>query len=142
MNLISNNGIRGKRFFTETKFKTFGIALLDQGFFSGFNFIAVVLLARWMTPEGFGAYSYVFSIFLLLAGFHSVLIVEPLNIYGPSRYKNCLTEYLKLIQKVHWILSAILTVAMVLFGVIVWMRGPGSPLASAFVGLGLSQGFI
>jgi O-antigen/teichoic acid export membrane protein len=142
MLITYNRLLRFKEFFLWTRIRVIGLAVLDQGLFSGFNFISVVLLARWMPSEEFGAYSYVFSVFLLLAGFHSVLIVEPLNIYGPARYKNCLSEYISTITKLHWILSSILTVAVVIIGAIVWMRCPMLPLGSAFIGFGISQGFI
>ena len=33
------------------------LAVLDQGLFSGANFVVNILLARWLTPEEYGAFA-------------------------------------------------------------------------------------
>ena len=38
-------------------------AVLDQALISGSNFIMGILLARWMVPDEYGAYSLAFSVF-------------------------------------------------------------------------------
>lgn len=41
-------------------------AVLDQGLFAGSNFLVSVLLARWLEPASYGAFSVAYSVFLLL----------------------------------------------------------------------------
>jgi hypothetical protein len=38
-------------------FKKGSLAVLDQGLFSGANFIVNILLARWLAPEEYGAFA-------------------------------------------------------------------------------------
>jgi O-antigen/teichoic acid export membrane protein len=124
------------------RLKRLSLALIDQGSFAGFSFVASILLARWMSPEGFGAYSFAFSVFLLVAGVHNVFVIEPLNIFGPSRYRKLIGDYVTVINNVHWLLSGCITV-LTLFGtLIMWVVGYRSLLQWSFVGIGLSQGLV
>ena len=54
-------------------------SIIEQGLFSGISFITSLLLGRWLIPEDYGAYSVAMSIFLLLAGLYTSLILEPLK---------------------------------------------------------------
>src|ERR1019366_3825617 len=53
------------------------LALLDQGLISGSNFLIGILLARWLVPEQYGAFSLAFSVFLLLSYVYHSLLSEP-----------------------------------------------------------------
>jgi len=44
-----------------------GLGILDQGLYSGANFVLGILLARWFSPEEYGAFSAAYSIFLLFS---------------------------------------------------------------------------
>ncbi|GIX47763.1 MAG: hypothetical protein KatS3mg131_1974 [Candidatus Tectimicrobiota bacterium] len=55
-----------------------GLAVLDQGLFSGANFLVNILLARWLPPEEYGAFAVALSVFYLLAGFHTAVLTEPM----------------------------------------------------------------
>ena len=41
-----------------------GFAVLDQGLFAGSNFLASILLARWLPAAEYGAFVVAYSIFL------------------------------------------------------------------------------
>lgn len=71
-----------------------GIAILDQGLFSGSNFILNILLARWMYPEEYGAFSLAFAIYLFFSGFHNALILEPMSVFGTAKYSDNLKGYM------------------------------------------------
>jgi O-antigen/teichoic acid export membrane protein len=103
------------------RFKWIGqgmFAFLDQATYSGSSFVVTVLLARWLAPEEFGAYSIVFS-FLLFAGmFQTSLILEPLSVFGVRNYSDRLFSYLRILLR--WQLGptlviggAIVTIAIV-----------------------------
>lgn len=78
------------------------LALLDQGLVSGSNFLVAILLARWLTRDGYGAYALGFSIFILLCGFHNAFFLEPMSVFGPESYVNCLTAYITKLIRFHF----------------------------------------
>src|ERR1700731_4323191 len=69
------------------------LAVLDQGLISGSNFAASIMLARWLTPEQYGAYADAFAVFILLSLIYLALLLEPMAVFGGSSYPHCLREY-------------------------------------------------
>ena len=63
------------------------LSILDQGMYSGFNFIASVLLARWLLPEDYGAYAIAFAIFQFGYQLQNAIIIEPMSVIGPVKFK-------------------------------------------------------
>ena len=61
------------------------ISLADQAVFSGSMLLVNILLARWTSPEEFGAFAVLFAVFLIFAGFHNALIVEPMSVFGARK---------------------------------------------------------
>jgi hypothetical protein len=53
-----------------------------------------VLLARWLVPQDYGAFTVAFAVFLLIGTFHTALLTEPMLVFGPSRYEGRFSEYL------------------------------------------------
>src|SRR5580658_410520 len=72
-----------------------GLAILDQGLISGSNFLIGILLARWLVPAQYGAFSLAFSVFLLLSYVYQSLLSEPQGVFSGSAYRHCLRGYLK-----------------------------------------------
>ena len=68
--------------------------LLDQGFFSGSHFIMNIILARKLTPDGYGGFSVAFTIFLLVSGLQAALILEPVAVFSVKRHLETLPTYL------------------------------------------------
>ena len=93
------------------------LALMDQGLLSGANFLVAILLARWLTRDEYGAYAMGFSIFILLYGFHSAFLLEPMSVFGPESIARCLGAYVRKLLGYHVVLRGIL-VALVIAGVI------------------------
>lgn len=83
-------------------------ALADQGLVSGTGFIVNILLARWLAPAQYGAYTVAFSIFLFFTGFHNALVLEPMGVFGPSSYRNCLRAYLGTLVRLHFAVCLLL----------------------------------
>src|ERR1039458_8352182 len=78
-----------------------GLAILDQALFSGANFIATILLARWLTPAEFGAFALAFSVFLLLGTFYTASLTEPMMVFGSGKYAGHFQEYLGILLRGH-----------------------------------------
>ena len=76
-------------------------SIADQATFSGTNFALNVLLARWLSGEGYGAYSVAWSVCLILAAVHNALIVEPMMVVGPAEFATRLGSYLKRVTRLN-----------------------------------------
>jgi len=81
-------------------------SVVDQGVGSGGQFLFSVVLARWLPPAEYGTYALVFSYFLLLAGFQSAIVVEPMNVLGPSRYRTRLRSYLATVVRANLVVTS------------------------------------
>src|SRR6202521_1483859 len=62
------------------------VSLTDQVLNSGAGFAVNLFLARWLAPSLYGAFAVVFAASLFVAGFHTVLVLEPLSGFGPGRH--------------------------------------------------------
>lgn len=114
------------------------LAVLDQVFISGSNFVLSVLLARWLTAEQYGAYALAFSVFLLLAGVHDSLVTEPMMVFGPSSYGNHRREYLGMVLWVEGAVGLLLVGVLVSATFIAHHFAASGDLARALAGLCLS----
>ncbi len=83
-----NSGNENRKFQKMMRWGTKGgLAILEYGLIAGSNFVLGFLLARWMTPEQYGAYGLGFSIFLLLSFLYQALLLEPMSVYGGSNFR-------------------------------------------------------
>lgn len=116
-------------------------AIADQGVFAGSNFVAGVLLARWMSPEEFGAYAVAYTWFQLILNFYEALITDPMNLYGAGKYSNHFQRYLGYVLYSHvgasLLLSGVLGVAALLL-----TQFDSLLVASAFAGTALGAPFL
>ncbi|NNF59478.1 MAG: glycosyltransferase [Rhodothermaceae bacterium] len=78
-----------------------GAAEKGQGLFAGTNFAVNVLLARWLTPEAYGAFTVGFILFLLIGAVHGGWIVEPMLVFGSGRFKAQTRDYLRVLLASH-----------------------------------------
>ena len=118
-----------------------GLAILDQGLFAGANFVANILLARWLTPEDYGAFALAYSIFLLFAAFHTAILTEPMMVFGAGMYAGKFDRYLGILLRGHAVLMV--PASLVLAGVALLLGRLYSPsVERAFLGLALAAGFI
>ena len=83
--------LRGRKYFFG---RAKAAAVLDQGLISGSNFVVIVLLARWLVPEQYGAYAVALGINVLLFTVYQSLLLEPMSVFGGSSYRECLRGYL------------------------------------------------
>lgn len=80
-----------------------GLGLLDQGLYSGANFLLGVLLARWLSPASYGGFAASYSLFLLLSTFQVALIAEPMSIFGADKYRTEVIPYLNYLLRIQWV---------------------------------------
>jgi O-antigen/teichoic acid export membrane protein len=93
-----------------------GIAILDQGLFSGSNFVLNILLARWLRPEEYGAFSIAFAIYLFFSGFHNALVLEPMSVFGTAKYSDVLKGYLTGQFFIHFVVAGLSGLVILIIG--------------------------
>jgi len=109
-------------------------ALADQGLFAVGNFLLNIFLGRWLTPDGYGAFSIAFSIFLLIGTIHTAFFTEPMLVFGSSKSTSDFTPYLAGLVRMHWLGTSL--VGLLLLGTAaVSLLTESSVLASSLVAL-------
>jgi len=116
-----------------------GLAILDQGLISGSNFAASILLARWLTPEQYGAYAVAFGVFILLSLVYLALLMEPMAVFGGSSYHSCLREYLRVLVKLQVGVALLIVVPLGISALVAWKLAPTSGLPGALAGVTLAS---
>lgn len=89
-----------------------GGALFDQLLFSGSNFFLNILLARWMTPEQYGAFAIAYAWFLMPENLYEAILIEPMNVFGAGKYVKQFKQYLGFIYVGHIGTSLIAALAL------------------------------
>jgi O-antigen/teichoic acid export membrane protein/thymidylate kinase len=113
------------------------LAVLDQGLISGSNFLLAILLARWLSPEQYGAYALSFAIFVLFSFIQQGLFLEPMSVFGPSIYRNSQREYLGTLVWLHGALAGGI-LALGLFAVAALPRNDSGSFQMALLGMAFS----
>jgi O-antigen/teichoic acid export membrane protein len=115
------------------------LAILDQGLISGSNFLASILLARWLAPDFYGAYAVAFGILVLLTLVYSALILEPMSVFGGAAYRNCLLGYVKSLLRIHGAVSVAFALVVSAGAFLVYTSGRDAGLAGALFGVALAS---
>lgn len=120
-----------------------GLAVLDQGLFSGSNFILNVLLARWLSPQEYGAFSISFAVYLFFSGFHNALILEPMSVFGTAKYAENLKNYIAGQFFIHLIVTGLAGLLILLIGLVLLSLHLVEQVLSLFlVGAGICLPFM
>jgi O-antigen/teichoic acid export membrane protein len=109
--------------------------VLDQGLISGSNFIMGILLARWMVPDAYGAYSLAFSVFLLLTIIYQAVLLEPMMVFGGAAETESLRGYIRVLTRIHWFLVFGIFSALALTAGVAHQWKPDSTLPGALAGV-------
>ena len=116
-------------------------AIADQALFSGSNFLVNVLLARWLTPAQYGAYSLAYAVFLLFGGMHTAVLTEPMIVFGAGKYRRHFNRYLRTVLSGHW--AVMLPASLLMLVVAVFLgRVYSRDAEDAFLGLVVGAGAI
>lgn len=109
-------------------------AVADQALFAGANFLASILLARWLEPAAYGAFSLAHALFLLLGTVHAGLLTEPMLVYGSGRFRESFAAYQRVLLRYHWRFGALTTLVFLLLAAAFWACGARES-AKSFLGL-------
>ena len=111
--------------------------MTDQALFAGANFLVSILLARWLEPAAYGAFSLAYAIFLLLGTVHTGLWTEPMLVYGSGRYRENFTAYQQVLLRYHWRFGAVASLIFLLLTLGFWAF-EAREIALSFLGLSLA----
>jgi O-antigen/teichoic acid export membrane protein len=116
-------------------------SLLDQFFFAGSTFAINILLARWLEPKEYGAFVFVYSLFLLIIAIHSSIFTEPMLILGSNKSKLAIKKYFGVLLKYQCYMSIII---FLLFSIISFLTYYFShaQLGKAFLGIAIAGPMI
>jgi O-antigen/teichoic acid export membrane protein len=110
---------------------TGGLAILGQGTFAGSHFLMNVLLARWLSPEEYGAFALAYSGFLLFLMLYGACVYEPLIVFGSGRHAGRFQEYFGLLARGNVLVLGVLSCLML----------ASSSLLSRFLPSGVERDF-
>ena len=113
-------------------------AVLDQGLISGSNFLLGIQLARSLHPAGYGAYALAFSIFSLLLVLDQAIVLEPMSVFGGSKYSGLLRRYLGELLKFQSILSGVCLSLLLVAALGIGISRQSSDLYVALLGIGIA----
>jgi O-antigen/teichoic acid export membrane protein len=115
------------------------LVVVDQGLISSSNFVLGILLARWLGAAEYGAYALAFATFLLLSLVYHAIVLEPMSVFGGSKYRESLPTYL---GKLLWLQAAIgiaCIVALAAGAMVVNSFGHGRELIPALLGVSFAS---
>ena len=117
-------------------------SVLDQGLTSGANFIVTIYLGRWLAEKEYGAYGIALTIFLFIMGFCSSLILEPMNIFGPTHFRDQLSVYKTKLLGLQVKYMLMVSGGILLFFLILFWVNVEKVIAISVLGLGLALPLI
>ncbi len=121
--------------------KKSSLAVLDQGLFAGAHFILNILLARWLEPAQYGAFALAYSVFLLLAAYHSAILTEPMMVFGAGKYRERFQKYLGILLYGH--LGLMVPIGLVLLAASILLnRCYSSDVGGGLLGLSIAGPLI
>jgi O-antigen/teichoic acid export membrane protein len=118
------------------------LATADQGLISGANFFLNILLARWLSPAGYGAYALVFYIVLLLTSVHQALVLEPMSVLGGALESLERPDYIRTLLRMNAMLGIALSVLFAIAALIARTLEPTGRLAACLAGLALAVPWV
>lgn len=74
----------------------------DQALFAISNFAINLLLARWLSDSDYGIFSIAFTLYTFGLIVYNAFTVEPMMVFGSSRFVDQLPRYLGFLRKSHW----------------------------------------
>jgi O-antigen/teichoic acid export membrane protein len=109
----------------------------DQALFAGANFLVSILLARWLEPAAYGAFSLAYALFLLLGTVHTGLWTEPMLVYGSGRFREDFAAYQQVLLRHHWRFGGAACLFFLVLHLGFWACG-AREVALSFLGLSLA----
>jgi O-antigen/teichoic acid export membrane protein len=116
-------------------------AVMDQGLFATSNFALSLLLARWFPPEYYGAFMVAYTLLWILGTFHAALLIQPMMVFGPGKYRDKLPEYFGALILGHVAYGLLVSVFLLLVALYMDLWG-SRMLSSALLGLAFAGPLI
>lgn len=69
------------------------LVLADQVVVSGANFVAGILLGRYLGPDGYGAFTLTNNVLLLMVGLQGAILTTPMMVLGPGWEQSTRSQY-------------------------------------------------
>ena len=124
------------------------LVLFDQAIVSGANFVAGLVLARFLGPAGYGQFVLTYNIILFIAGIQAALIISPMMVMGTTLTTEQKPSYFAALTKHQFlfclVVGAVIFIAIKIGGRYVPAWGMDSllwPLLFAMAGV-LTQDFF
>jgi O-antigen/teichoic acid export membrane protein len=118
------------------------LALIDQAFISGSNFLVSILLARWSSAPEYGAFAVAFAIFLLLSQFQQSVLLEPMSVFGGSYSGGRLKRYYGSLLHMHNAIAVGTTLPLAVAAALVQHFAQGPQLGAALWGVTIASPFV
>jgi uncharacterized membrane protein (UPF0136 family) len=83
-----------------------------------------------------------FATLLFLSGFHNVLLLEPMSVFGPAGYSHRLAGYFSAQLRVHAVLVGVLSGTLLTIGAVMTRFGAHRELVAATLGSALALPFL
>jgi O-antigen/teichoic acid export membrane protein len=117
-------------------------SILDQAIVSGSNFIVMFTLARFLSPNEYGAYVLSFTVLLFINGIQMALSTTPLNVRGASLNENDLRYYIQSLLIFNVLCGVLITIILIISLLIMKVFYVDRVIIRTFSGLSLSLFFI
>lgn len=118
-----------------------GISLVDQAVHGGTNFLINIILARWLSPNEYGAFAVAYTIFLLIGAIHTSVMIEPMMVYGAKKYIETFRGYIGSLLLGHGIFSVLVSFILIVSS-LAFLAFDSNELSDAFLGLAIASPFI
>ena len=116
-------------------------AVTAQALFAGSNFLLNILLARWLSPAEYGAFTVVYTTLLLVGQVHTALLTEPMLVFGSGRFESRFPTYLRALLWGHGSFALVGGTLVAVAAACLAYLGSAA-LASTFFGLALALPFL
>ena len=136
-----NNAILSRKQIKKWISKGF-LSLLDQAIYSGSNFILMILLARWLDPIDFGAFSVTYALFSIFYQLHNGFISEPMSVLGPINFHDDEIAYVKIQTKIHFLITAFIGLLLLLIVIFFQKTYTPNSFNTFLIYLGLAIPFL
>lgn len=97
--------------------------VLDQALLGIANFATTLLLARWLSPADYGAYTVATAAFWTILPPYGGLLAEPILIFGAVRFRDQLASYFTVLTLFHCCFSAFIAFGFAAAGVCLVFSG-------------------
>lgn len=114
-----------------------GSALTDQAIFAGSNFAINILLARWMSPNEYGAFVVAYAWFVLVHNLYEAVLMEPMAYYASDKYASKFSKYMGYVFYGHAIIGIVM-IAVLLLGTLIAHFVDSSIVVTAMLGASLA----